>query len=168
MRSTRIRSLYMGLVVPVVLGALLAPRAAEADNATQVAAGGNHTCAVTSAGAVLCWGWNDSGRLGDGTATRLRPTPAPVKGEISGVVAVTAGEAHSCALTSAGAVWCWGYNYYGQLGRGPSWTDGSTPAPVPWTHERRGGGGRRTLPHVRGDEWRSGLVLGLQRLRPTR
>lgn len=31
---------------------------------------------------------------------------------------LTAGEEHTCGLTSSGAAYCWGFNVYGQLGRG--------------------------------------------------
>src|SRR5205823_1314656 len=91
-----------------------------------IAAGGNHTCLLTSAGAVECWGWNQYGQLGDGTTTN-RLTPVAVAGLASGVVAIAAARAQSCALSSAGGVECWGSNARGQLG------DGTTPgrhAPV--------------------------------------
>jgi len=82
-----------------------------------VSAGGWHTCAVTSGGAVLCWGGNSSGELGDGT-TSDRNTPVAVVGLGSGVRVVQAGSEHTCALTTAGAEMCWGNNESGQLGNG--------------------------------------------------
>ncbi len=98
------------------------------ETVTQVAAGGNHSCALTTAGAVHCWGDNGIGQLGDGTTTQ-RTTPVAVTGLGAGVAAIAAGSNHSCALTTAGAVHCWGSNGNGQLGDG-STTSQSTPVAV--------------------------------------
>jgi alpha-tubulin suppressor-like RCC1 family protein len=77
----------------------------------------DHTCALTAAGGVKCWGDNGAGQLGDGT-TELRPSPVAVVGMSSGVRTIAAGDYHTCAITVQGAAFCWGANFEGQLGDG--------------------------------------------------
>ena len=88
--------------------------------ATAIATGAYHTCALLSDGTVKCWGRNGQGQLGDGTLT-ASSTPSQVEtgfGPLSGVTALTAGGAHTCALLANGTVRCWGDNIEGQLGDG--------------------------------------------------
>ena len=77
-------------------------------NVTDVAPGFTHTCAVAEDGAAFCWGGNGFGALGNGTH-RDSAEPVPVEGLSAGVETVAAGSEYSCALTSAGAVQCWGW-----------------------------------------------------------
>jgi hypothetical protein len=65
---------------------------------------------------VWAWGHNNDGQLGDGT-TVMRPTPVQIPG-LGGIVSVAAGESHSLAVQSNGAMWGWGFNYHGQVGDG--------------------------------------------------
>jgi alpha-tubulin suppressor-like RCC1 family protein len=97
---------------PVVVGGLV--------NASQLAAGGSHACALRYDGEVWCWGADQYGQLGrgsigvaDGITARRVPT-------IDSAIMVAAGFGHSCALFEGGALRCWGWNGYGQLGLGAS------------------------------------------------
>ena len=83
----------------------------------KVVAGNYHTCALTSIGSVKCWGANGAGAVGDFTTTD-RYKPVDVVGLTSGVIDISAGTGHTCAVTDSGAVKCWGYNDKGQLGDG--------------------------------------------------
>ncbi len=83
--------------------------------ASAIAMGYSHTCAVTTTGGVKCWGYNGNGQLGDSTTTR-RLTPVNVSDLSSEVSSIAAGWGHTCALTTAGGVKCWGRNQFGQLG----------------------------------------------------
>ena len=100
-----------------------------ASGVAAIAAGGMHTCALTTDGGVKCWGRNLYGELGDNSTT-MRPIPVDVLGLASGVAAIAAGYGHNCALTTGGGVKCWGYNLHGQIGDN-STTDRLVPVDVP-------------------------------------
>jgi len=93
-----------------------------------VATGYDHACALATDGSAWCWGTNDVGQLGDGT-TVGRAAAAPVTGLTSGVAAISAGHAHSCALKTDGSLWCWGTNFAGDIGDGTA-TTRTTPVLV--------------------------------------
>jgi len=118
------------ILAALVTATLVAGAAGGAKRVPALAidAGLGHTCALTTAGGVRCWGLNDEGQLGDGT-TQNRSLPVDVSGLGSGVTAVTAGAFHTCAVTAAGGVKCWGYNRHGELGDGTT-TSRLTPVDV--------------------------------------
>jgi alpha-tubulin suppressor-like RCC1 family protein len=87
-----------------------------------------HTCALTSGGQAYCWGGNGNGQLGDNTVTR-RYTPVAVSQGLVTFASITTGAAFTCARTSAGQAYCWGYNSQGQVGDG-SFTQRRTPVAV--------------------------------------
>lgn len=79
------------------------------------AAYGSHTCALTTTGGAKCWGYNYEGQLGNNSTTDSR-IPVDVSGLSSGVIAITGGLYHTCAMLMTGSMKCWGDNRDGQLG----------------------------------------------------
>jgi len=88
--------------------------------AKDLAAGGEHACAILAGGGLRCWGSNLDGQLGYPFElfVGLFNSPADV-GDVSvggAVKQVAAGSLHTCALLESGDVRCWGSNSHGQLG----------------------------------------------------
>lgn len=79
--------------------------------------GEGFACGVKTDKTVVCWGDNSYGQLGDGTLDDRQKKAAPVKG-LAGVVQVSVGVHHACALLEDNSVKCWGKNGRGQLGDG--------------------------------------------------
>ena len=101
-----------------------------------VTAGAQHTCAVSTGGAVRCWGNGASGRLGLGDPNARGDAPGEMGNALGSVSlgpagttaeSVVAGGAHTCALIDTAAVKCWGDNAGGQLGVGDTAARGDAP-----------------------------------------
>jgi alpha-tubulin suppressor-like RCC1 family protein len=91
--------------------------------ATAIAVGDDHSCALVgtgSAASIKCWGDNTYGQLGNGGSTTSSLVPVTVTNLGGAPIGVSAGSWTTCALLSSGAVKCWGYNGYGQVGNNDS------------------------------------------------
>ncbi len=110
---------------------------------TAIVAAGGHTCVLRDDGVASCWGLNDHGQVGDGTRAN-RSSPEPVATNQRFVSLVAAGRwinefislprsSHTCALTVAGAAFCWGANEDGQVGDG-TFDERLTPVAVSGGH----------------------------------
>jgi alpha-tubulin suppressor-like RCC1 family protein len=110
----------VGLTMPPV--SVVTTGALSGVTLSAVSAGRDHTCALSDAGAAYCWGDNTDGQLGDGASGTTENTPVAVDtgGALGGVrlIAVSAGDDHTCALSDAGAAYCWGAGGNGRLGDG--------------------------------------------------
>jgi alpha-tubulin suppressor-like RCC1 family protein len=104
-------------------------------DASAIGTGRHHACAVRANGTVWCWGANESGQLGNGTATQSAAAVQVQMADmtpLTGMVEVKLGFNHSCARAEAtGQVFCWGAGSEGQLGDGTMAAAGrSRAAPV--------------------------------------
>ncbi len=87
--------------------------------ATAIQAGDAHSCTLLSDGTAWCWGNNAHGELGNSAAcTPPCSVPTPIKVALSSPVTQISGEGsatHVCAITDTATLWCWGYNYHGEV-----------------------------------------------------
>ena len=98
-------------------------------DAAGLSAGSTHTCALTTAGAVKCWGDNRYAQLSDGSLSARELSPVIVPSAGTNNAALSVGGFMSCVLSSEGQLRCWGNNFNGQLGDG-SLVDRTVPTPV--------------------------------------
>lgn len=102
----------------------------NASSSTPVAVAGDHrferlrisdaaeaTCGVTAGAELWCWGYNWRGLLGNGQDDGRMPVPERVDWGLP-IVDFDLGQMHGCGISAAGQAWCWGNNWYGQLGVG--------------------------------------------------
>jgi len=94
------------------------------------ASGSDHTCAITLQKTMYCWGFNADGRLGNGQSGVDLKSPRPVAVTLPDFRTVSAGASHTCGLTSANRLFCWGSNAVGKLGIGSSASSFPTPQAV--------------------------------------
>lgn len=94
-------------------------------DAKEVYVGGNNTCILRETGALVCFGDNQYGQIGRGNTTDYGGNVADFDSALlevdlgTGFVIadVSIGYRFICAASTAGAVKCWGYNGFGQLGQ---------------------------------------------------
>lgn len=114
---------------------------AAANLATSLSANFAHTCAVVSSGKVQCWGDDSEGELGYtnssdcGISGPCSLVPNPVTNLVNASTtlpaAVASGAEHTCVIVTGGAVQCWGYNGFGQIGISTATSQSTTPVSVP-------------------------------------
>ena len=91
--------------------------------ATAITTGGSHTCALLDDGSVRCWGSGANGQLGYGSTNNVGASQTPGSlplVDLGGhqALAISAGNAHTCALLDDHTVRCWGFGGEGRLGYG--------------------------------------------------
>ncbi|HMN07617.1 MAG TPA: Ig-like domain-containing protein [Gemmatimonadaceae bacterium] len=112
-----------------------------------VTVGGAHACAISTTDTAYCWGADASGQLGD--ARRINsttPIPLAVGFETFKWSRLSAGESHTCGVSTSGSAYCWGENSSGQLGNGAVAPIADTPQSVAGgvTFTEISAGGRHT------------------------
>lgn len=103
--------------------------------ATAISAGVAHTCAILADGSVSCWGFGVSGRLGYGNEDNIGDNETPGARRVNlgagvSATAITAGNAHTCAILDDGITRCWGFAGNGELGNGSIANVGDDETPL--------------------------------------
>jgi alpha-tubulin suppressor-like RCC1 family protein len=94
-----------------------------------ISAGYFHTCGVTTDYLAYCWGANGWRQLGAATASDKSLVPIAVDGGLA-FRQITVGYYHTCGLTTANKIYCWGNSGKGQTGTGSGTSSLAPPTPV--------------------------------------
>jgi alpha-tubulin suppressor-like RCC1 family protein/uncharacterized ParB-like nuclease family protein len=94
--------------------------------AVAVSTGAANTCVILDNGQLKCWGDNLYGQLGLGNTTeRLTPTTVDL-GLGRTAIEIDSRGVNTCAILDNNDLKCWGWNFYGQVGKGNT-TNQPTP-----------------------------------------
>jgi alpha-tubulin suppressor-like RCC1 family protein len=100
-----------------------------------ISTGSYHSCALSRSRQIKCWGNNGDGQLGIGTKKDLGDNPNELGDHLKNVdlgpdfstAGIQSGYGHTCAISESSILKCWGYNFYGQLGKGHQRNLGDEP-----------------------------------------
>lgn len=84
----------------------------------KLASGVDYSCAITTSGALQCWGSNSDGRQGNGLFMPNYTATTIDVGTSYSFVSIGQNAHHACAITTAGVLKCWGKGTEGQIGNG--------------------------------------------------
>jgi alpha-tubulin suppressor-like RCC1 family protein len=98
-------------------GNVTRPTLVDAGKWIEVAVGYGHTCGLKQDGSLWCWGRNAEGEIGQGVFDGTYPSPTLVSAGNT-YATLAAGDQHTCAITSQGALVCWGQGGRYALGNG--------------------------------------------------
>jgi len=106
-------------LLPACVRTLTLAKAFQKHSFVQVAAGSEHSCALTSNGKVYIWGGNEDGQLGLGESLQTLLIPRLILNlHKFNIREVSCGASHTMALADNGAIFSWGRGANGRLGHG--------------------------------------------------
>ncbi len=106
-------------------------------NVATISTGTHYACALTTLGKAYCWGYNNTGQLGNSNTGTNSSVPVAVSTTTgltnTNVATISAGTNTSCVVTKFGKAYCWGSNNNGQLGNSNTGTNSNVPVAVSTT-----------------------------------
>ncbi len=73
-----------------------------------LSSGETHACGISTSGAAYCWGRNEAGQRGIGTADQNWHSQADSVRTPVRFSTIASGNAHTCAVDTNGGLYCWG------------------------------------------------------------